>query len=46
MQSSDLQVDQIIEKVLIRNEGGPYNYAPKMQPHHISSQHIWHFQLQ
>ena len=35
MAMSDLEVDTIIEKVMIRNTSHPYNYAPH-PPHQLT----------
>ena len=43
---SDLEVDQIIEKVLISNNPNPYDCSRKHQTQSTPQEHIWHFQLQ
>ena len=46
MTISDLEVDHIIEKVLIRNNNKPYRYNQPQHHQLTPSSHIWHFQLQ
>ena len=46
MAISDLEVDQIIEKVMIRNESKPYDYARRGDGNLTTNEHIWHFHLQ
>lgn len=41
-----LDVDQIIEKVMIRNTAQPYDYSKQQSDQLTPHEHLWHFQLQ
>ena len=43
---SDLEVDHIIEKVLIKGNSQRYNYLNSDSNQLTPSEHLWHFQLQ
>lgn len=43
---TQLDVDQIIEKVMIRNTAQPYNYSQQHKDQLTPHEHLWHFQLQ
>lgn len=46
MAISDLEVDHIIEKVLIKATGQPHDYLTPPNNQLTPSQHLWHYQLQ
>ena len=43
---SDVSVDRIIEKVMIRNSHQPYDYTRRDKQQLTPQEHLWHFQLQ
>ena len=43
---SDLEVERIIEKVLVRNSETHFDYTRKVHSRLTPSEHIWHYQLQ
>lgn len=43
---SDLEVERIIEKVLIRNSETHFDYTRKVHSRLTPSEHIWHYQMQ
>lgn len=44
--NKQLSVDDIIERILIRNNGTPFEYNRKDKQQLTPSEHIWHYELQ